>query len=404
MLTRLFASTSRRAPVITTTCRCYASIRPNQALLDMLKAEVKAEKAKPNVNRYKAKSLLNAMEAINKLDHDITSLSSVVDVSGIGKGILKRIQQYLSATQNPNQPQVKDELSLIMELESIHGIGKARARRLVEAGCNGLEGLKEERFFRMLTPIQKASIQYQEHLQKTATREQIDTTADFVRNNLSDRHEVIVIGDCRRGASTDTSIQLMLFHPDHVHVPVPSPPTRGSFVPHGKLGSQSRAKAETPLHKSVIPTLQERGLVVASMGTALRYWNGVVRIPEKDQDGKWKTRRERLEAIEKGQGELRRMDLFMIPLKSRGAALISHTGDGQMKMLLKRKADQLGLYLDELGLWKWHPENAAETVGDGDELSVGFWQLLQSMTEESIFEQLGMQYVEPRKRNLENLK
>ncbi|KAF5382669.1 hypothetical protein D9615_002724 [Tricholomella constricta] len=409
MLARIFASTSRKAPAITI-CRRHASasIRPNAALIEMLKAEVRAEKEKPNPNRYRHRSLVNAIDSISKLDHDIISLSNVKNIDGIGRGILNRIQNYLEVRHQQTQGPQKDKDSLIMELASVTGIGKSRAEKLVKAGCNGLAGLQDETFFDMLTPTQRVLIRYGDHLRRPVPCDLTETVAEFIRSSLSPKHEVVVVGSCRRNADSTTAVDVMLFHPEHVHVPVPPPPPRGALVPVYKQPSPSaKARAETPLYKFIVPTLQERGLIVAPMRGSLRTWSGLIRVPEKDEEGRWRTRRERLEAVEANEGDYRRLNLSMMPLKSRGAALIHHTGDSDMKKQLKRKADQLGFYFDELGLWKWHADNAEDAVSvvaDDDTPSSGFWQLLQSTTEEAIFEQLGMDYVEPERRNLENLR
>ena len=58
------------------------------------------------------------------------------------------------------------------------------------------------------------------------------------------------------------------------------------------------------------------------------------------------------------------------------------------------------MYLDEVGLWKWHVDVGRDLDQDGEsDHERGFWQLLQSSTEEEIFEQLDMEPLEPERRN-----
>ena len=92
--------------------------------------------------------------------------------------------------------------------------------------------------------------------------------------------------------------------------------------------------------------------------------------------------------------------------------MISLTGDLELNRHLRMKAVKLGMHLNEFGLWKWvsnnfpsiekeetdaHAEEAAAT-SEATEPS-GFWQLMRATTEEEIFERLGMDFIEPQRRN-----
>lgn len=65
-------------------------------------------------------------------------------------------------------------------------------------------------------------------------------------------------------------------------------------------------------------------------------------------------------------------------------------------------AKQLNFHLDLHGLWNWHSdekdslEDAWKGSGSG---SSGHWRLFKSATENDIFEELGMDFIEPEKRN-----
>ena len=68
-------------------------------------------------------------------------------------------------------------------------------------------------------------------------------------------------------------------------------------------------KEFSPLYNDVLPTLEERGLLAAYMMKGTKKWQGIVRLPEKDEQGDWGSRRDRLEGIENGLGTFRRLDL-----------------------------------------------------------------------------------------------
>jgi DNA polymerase beta len=95
-------------------------------------------------------------------------------------------------------------------------------------------------------------------------------------------------------------------------------------------------------------------------------------------------------------------------MKSRGAAMISLTGDAELTRHLRLKAIKQGMHLNEFGLWRWvsysfpgmeETEGAAETEEAEENEQSGYWQLMRATTEEDIFEQLGMDFVEPHRRN-----
>ena len=120
----------------------------------------------------------------------------------------------------------------------------------------------------------------------------------------------------------------------------------------------------------------------------------------------------------------------MAPVKSRGAAVLALTGDAEFLAALRIAATRLGMYLNEYGLWRWHanrrsdasaqdPHAAAaadvseesakegfakEEAKEEKEEESGYWELIQAESEAAIFEELGMPWVPPEKRNFEFLK
>jgi DNA polymerase beta len=104
----------------------------------------------------------------------------------------------------------------------------------------------------------------------------------------------------------------------------------------------------------------------------------------------------------------------LVPWKSRGAALLALTGDVEFNKAIRVKAGNLGMHLNEFGLWRW--QSSIGSVGasgvldinenDSGELDAedsieqkGFWELIRADTEEDILAELDMEWVEPTKRN-----
>lgn len=112
--------------------------------------------------------------------------------------------------------------------------------------------------------------------------------------------------------------------------------------------------------------------------------------------------------------------------------MLALTGDAEFVAALRIAATKLGMYLNEYGLWRWHPnrrtqgprddadagvdveseltreestkEESAEEESAKEEGESGYWELIQAESEAAIFEELGMPWVPPEKRNFGFLK
>lgn len=85
-----------------------------------------------------------------------------------------------------------------------------------------------------------------------------------------------------------------------------------------------------------------------------------------------------------------------MPWSARGASLLALTGDVEFNRDTRIKASDMGMHLNELGLWRW--SNGPNGI-EGPTAEKGFWELVKAETEEEILSELGMEFVEPTKRN-----
>ena len=117
----------------------------------------------------------------------------------------------------------------------------------------------------------------------------------------------------RRGAPTSGDMDVILFHPSHVHVPIPQepPPSSKTTVPR-KVATNKPTNAErasSMLLNDVVKPLEKTGLIAATLSSGVKKWQGVVRIPERDEHGGWGNRSKRVKQVEGNEGLFRRMDL-----------------------------------------------------------------------------------------------
>ncbi|KAF9464116.1 hypothetical protein BDZ94DRAFT_1162537 [Collybia nuda] len=411
MLSRFYLSSRcSRTPRIPNITRGNASSsnNKNEPILEMLRNHRYHEEQNPQTNGYKVRAFDNAIKAVSQLDYTIRLPGEARAVSGIGPGISKRIDEFLAGHKSSHELRQATLRRAKTELEAISGIGATKARKLIEAGCLGISDLQKPQYISMLTTTQKIGVKYHHHLRQAVTREETEMITQFIRDNISSKYDVIITGSYRRGAETSTDIELVIMHPNHVFVPVPETPPNGP--PESRIRKiinktsfvNREIRSTSPLFSDLVPVLQDRGLVADNISSGIRRWQGIVRVPEKNENGKWCSRAVRLSGIEELTGKFRRLDLNLVPLKSKGAGLIAFTGDLQLNKDLRLRAAKMGFLLNEFGLWKWIANNRSKNPAESSEdilPSDGYWQLFRTSTEQEIFEHLGMDYIEPTRRN-----
>ncbi|KAL0960788.1 hypothetical protein HGRIS_005809 [Hohenbuehelia grisea] len=427
----------------------YNEESPNYAILEMLNSNMQDEVEGPSRNPYKVRAFETAIKSIAKLDYQIQSNGDAERLKGVGAGIARRINEFLlerAKSLGPESlPKAESSAAAIQRLErqrlkrrlmEIPGIGETKASRLLEAGCSSVEDLRDPRYQELLTKAQRIGADFFSHTQQPVARHEAEAVAHFIRDNISSKFEVHIVGSYRRGAKTSSDIDIILLHPSHVHVPTPSIPPSAiqttiastsdaethSFAPKKKARGKASSKlaaSKSPLLPDVVEPLYSRGLLAATISAGPHKWQGITLVPDSADDsndtGEVDNRQERLRRIANREGVYRRIDLNMVPMKTRGAAFLALTGDAEFNRHARATAVRHGLHLNEYGLWRWcadsngTPKSADKAITREEayealveaELPRGHWELLRAETEEEIIRTLGMEYVEPEKRNFE---
>ncbi|KAJ3504109.1 hypothetical protein NLJ89_g8108 [Agrocybe chaxingu] len=390
----------------------------NQAIVDLLeKCPCKEEEEQAlEPNNFKILAFRNAIQTVRAVEKPIQIGHDILELKGIGPGIMTRINEHLYAHEafDGQVGDVHEEIAkarALTMLRDVPGIGLTTAKKLIAAGCYSIADLKERDFSRILTPKQAAKVKYMGHLEHPIERKDAEDVLSFIRESLDPAYDAVLVGDYRRGASLFSDIQVMISHPDFVHIPLPTDPSPFSELqPKETKRPRKRTKKEEKqnlLHTHVVPLLQKRALVAETLGTDVRSWDGIVWLPEEQRD--WGTRQERLAAIEGLDGRFRRMSIKFVPQKSQGSSLLVLTGDSAFEKDLCYRAKQLGMLFNEYGLWKWNSSDlgdASESNSSNnsdaeaeDALDKGYWSLSKSATEEDIFAELGMDPIDPTSRN-----
>ena len=87
-----------------------------------------------------------------------------------------------------------------------------------------------------------------------------------------------------------------------------------------------------------------------------------------------------------------------MPSGSKGAALVGMTGDVEFVRHMRSQASKAGARLNDHGLWRrpkgWTWSEQSDTKDDTE------WELVETPGEEEVFQELGLDFVAPARRNL----
>ncbi|KAF5343216.1 hypothetical protein D9758_013424 [Tetrapyrgos nigripes] len=422
-------------------CRGYSTAVPqvNHALINMFKSKMEEETRSGRRNGYKIRSYELAIEALNATDKKITNKKQAERLRGIGPIASQMIENCLTGTSPPpvNQRLEEKRRKAKAELQMVPGIGVSKAAELVSEGCYSIQHLRLPEYTELLSSTQKINLRYFEHLREPVHRDESETVVAFIKSCLSPEFEVVLTGSYRRGFPISSFMSVILLHPSYVHVPYPKVPppfpdsgkteTRSGrrLMPFREKFTKLAVKSQSLLIGQIVPHLRDRGLMADTISLGSKKWVGMIRVPEAGDQGVDDTaimvRRKRRERIDEMQGQYRRLELNLVPQKSRSAALLSLTGDSEFVRDMRLRANKMGMHLDEFGLWRWNStglktENGTPEVEEEEEASdpdsgseasedsspsssSGRYTLIPTPTEQSIFDELGIPFVHPEKRN-----
>ncbi|KAH7885439.1 hypothetical protein F5I97DRAFT_1885431 [Phlebopus sp. FC_14] len=401
--------------------------------------EEKSSDAKSKL--YKVRAYATAIDAIRQMKQPVRSGDQLLHVKGVGLRIAKRIDAFIagvpykSTEKSERNPQTRKrrttavasehQKQIITALCTIPGIGEITAVELYKAGCTSPAELREPKFLEMLSATQRLGVRYRSSFEQPVSLEEAETVRSFISQNISQKYDVIIAGDHRRIAANSTYINLLVLQPtdDTAYLFPPRPPNKPEqrFPPHSTftrgVGKYSmlprtiRSVEDSPLFREIISPLEARALIAETMSGGVQKWVGMVRIPGRtDGPEKWEDRAQRLKGMENGEGRFCQVEISFAPTRCAGAALIALTGDQEFNKIIRSQAVRAGLRLNEYGLWKWHEASPSADIDlDPDsepalsEGSLGHWEFLFGDSEDKIFQEISMPYVEPERRNFSNL-
>jgi len=299
-----------------------------------------------------------AASIIKKHPYKIKSSEDLSEYSGIGKGIKSRVDEILKTGTLPElksdlMGQIKEKITIIEQLSGVHGIGPKMAKQFIEKyKVKNVTELKKKIKSGEIEVGDKLKIALKHHskFKTNIPRAEIDIVNDMISKIITkiDKDLVFTIaGSYRRGAAKSNDIDVLISHKKYT--------TKNKY------------------HKSNINILT---LLVKQLKKKKFL------IDDLTDDTK-----EKYMGFSKLKGKpIRRFDLIFIPYNSYPAALLYFTGSYQLNTIMRNKAKQMNMRLNQNGLYEYKDNKL---------------KLIRTTSEKAIFRKLKMKYLEPTERNIQ---
>ena len=300
---------------------------------------------------YQKNSIYKAIQSIKEHDSEIKSKKDAIQLKGIGESIAKKIQVILDTGEYPlklvnKKPNTIKEESPINTLKQITGIGDAKAKKLVEKGILNIDMLRSaiDKNEIKVTHHIKIGAKYFMDFNQRIPRDEVDKfdvyfNEIFTKLNLTYQ----ICGSYRRGKDTCGDMDILVCSPEL---------------------TTDKAIQESKIMSIIINSLKEHKILVED-GTltpdAIKKFMGTCRLPGKECLA-------------------RRLDIRIIKFNSYPTALMYFTGSKEFNLRLRNKAIEMGLMLNEYGLFSKNKET------------------ISISSEKDIFKALKEEYIPPTKR------
>ena len=308
---------------------------------------------------FKIKHFKNAVNIIKIFPKKITKGDDLKDISGIGKGIISRIDEIIKNKKlseiNRNEiKKITKKQDIIEELSKVINIGSKIAKQLIDEydikSVNDLKNKIKQNKIQVNDKI-KMGLKYHGVFKDKIPRSEIDTYNNLLQNIIKkyDPNLIFIIaGSYRRQKSYSNDIDILLSHK--------------------KIKTDSEySKSKINYLTEIINLFKKNKIIVDDLtdtDNGTKYM-GFSKLPKKP---------------------VRRMDIRFVPNMYFHSALLYFTGSYELNTQMRQIAKNKGYKLNEYGLFK--------IKSDGTFSS----KPLKANSEKDIFKKLDLDYLEPNQR------
>ena len=325
---------------------------PNQRTIEVL--QQMADYYDRTKDHWRLIAYRRAIAALRKVNYKIVTKEQAFAIPFIGERLAAKIEEIFwthRLRQLENAILEPTDLSLQAFIK-IYGVGYAQATLWVDQGHRTLGDLSTKV---SLTKNQKIGIEHYHDFLQRIPRSEAAEHKNFVSATIhavDPTIEVTIGGSYRRGASDCGDIDFIVTKPDC-----------------------SPSILRTIIIDTVIPRLFAEKYLCAALAVTSQAngskWHGAATLPNTTI---W-----------------RRIDFLLVPWEEMGAALIYFTGNDIFNRSIRLLASKKGMRLNQRGLWK-------DVMGGQKRERITQGTLVESRSEEKIFELLGVPWRRPEHR------
>jgi len=188
-------------------------MRYNEKFIDLMEnlTSIMLKQGEP----FRARAYQKAQETLMSYPDDIISVEQLKGKPGIGSTILEKLNEFVNTgTLKILEREKNNPVNILGE---IYGVGPKKAKELLEKGVTTIEQLKE-RSNELLNDIQKVGLKYYEDILKRIPRSEIEEykkifEKDFKRVSQTytdSESRMEIVGSYRRGAESSGDIDVII--------------------------------------------------------------------------------------------------------------------------------------------------------------------------------------------------
>ena len=313
-----------------------SGVRLNEKYIELMEklSDIMVKQGEP----FRARAYQKAQETIMAYPDDITSPSDLKGKPGIGATIMEKLEEYTkTGTLRILEREKNNPVNILGE---VYGIGPKKAKELVDKGITSIEKLRENQ--NELNDVQKVGLKYYEDILKRIPRSEIEEyknifTKDFstITGEESDA-KFEIVGSYRRGAKSSGDIDVIITSNN--------PKVFINFI-------------DLLVRQQIITEVLSRGPTKCLV---------IAKIPSSDA--------------------YRRVDFLYTSPEEYPFSVLYFTGSKIFNTVMRHQALQMGLTMNEHGLYTMKDKKKGEKVSHSFH------------SEKDIFDYLNMEYKSPEER------
>jgi len=286
---------------------------------------------------FRARAYQKAKETIQSFPQDILNPEVLKGKQNIGPTVMEKLNEYVKkGTLEIFESEKNNPINI---LSDVYGIGPVKAKELVEKeGIQSIEQLRKKQD--LLNEVQKIGLQFYEDVLKRIPRKEINEYMSVLEKLFSKDKNIAfeIVGSYRRGADESGDIDVIVTAPDETF-----------FV-------------------QFIDVLIQQNIIVSVLSRGTRKCLVMAKIANSDT--------------------VRRVDFLYTPVNEFPFAILYFTGSKEFNTMMRNRALQLDLTMNEHGIYYLKDKKKGEKVCDR-----------QFKTEKDIFDFLNLEYKTPQERN-----